>query len=44
MVLCDRGLEMSHQHTQMSCGLVVDNVEQDLDMNKDDDLVSILSQ
>ena len=29
---------------QMSCGLVVDDVEQDLEMHKDDDLVSILSQ
>ena len=34
----------SHEHTQMSHGLVVDNVEKDFDMNKDDDLVSILSQ
>ena len=33
-----------HEHTQMSCGLVVDDVEKDSDMNKDDDLVSILSQ
>ena len=29
---------------QMPGGLVVDDVEQDLDMHKDDDLVSILSQ
>ena len=34
----------SHEHMQMSGGLVVDDVEQDLDMYKDDDLVSILSQ
>ena len=34
----------SHEHTQMSHGLVVDDVEEDSDMNKDDDLVSILSQ
>ena len=34
----------SDKHTWMSRGLVFDNVEKDSDMNKDDDLVSILSQ
>ena len=34
----------SREHMQMSDRLVVDDVEQDLDMYKDHDLVSILSQ
>ena len=33
-----------HEHTCLSGGYVVDDVEKDLDMNNDDDLVSILSQ